>query len=380
MADSAQDRNLPASERKKRRAREDGQIPRSRDLAHFAALGAGGVMLMTAASPLSGWLRTMLAGALQFDRHAVLQPGAMTDALARLMTQALLVIVPMGLLMSAVAIAAATVSGGWNLSFKALQPNFGRFNPIAGLGRLVNKQHLIDLLKMSALAALMGVTGFSYVKGRFAGLTGLLAVPLPQAVQQIGSLMAGGFGLMLLGLGAWALVDVPLQRYLWADRLKMSREEAKEEHKQAEGNMEIKNKIKARMRQMARKRMLTAVPAADLVVMNPTHYAVALKYDEARMGAPRVVAKGTDLLAMKIRDLAREAKVPVLQAPPLARALYAHVELDQEVPAALFAAVAQVLAWVYQLRRAPNLHLAPPDVVVPPDLDPHTQRPRADAS
>ena len=150
----------------------------------------------------------------------------------------------------------------------------------------------------------------------------------------------------------------------------MTREEAKQEHKDAEGNMEVKGKIKARMREMSRKRMLGAVPAADLVVMNPTHYAVALKYDEAGMGAPRVVAKGKDLLALRIRDIARDAKVPVLQAPPLARALYTHVELDQEVPAALFAAVAQVLAWVYQLRRTPDMALVAPEVQVSPELDP----------
>ena len=142
--------------------------------------------------------------------------------------------------------------------------------------------------------------------------------------------------------------------------------------------MEVKGKIKQKMREMARKRMLAAVPQADLVVMNPTHYAVALRYDEASMGAPRVVAKGTDLLAMKIRDIAREAKVPVLQAPPLARALYAHVELDHEVPAALFAAVAQVLAWVYQLRARADV--APPTVDVPPELDPHNQPPARGAA
>ena len=156
------------------------------------------------------------------------------------------------------------------------------------------------------------------------------------------------------------------------NRLKMTREEVKQEFKDAEGNQEVKGRIKQRMREMARKRMLAAVPSADLVVMNPTHYAVALKYDDARMGAPRVIAKGTDLLAMKIRDLAREAKVPVLQAPPLARALYTHVELDGEVPASLFAAVAAVLAWVYQLRRAPSSNLPPPQVEVPADLDPLT--------
>ncbi|MBK7615171.1 MAG: flagellar biosynthesis protein FlhB [Burkholderiales bacterium] len=374
MADSAQDRNIPASERKKRRAREDGQIPRSRDLGHFAALAVAGSVLMAVAGPLANWLRQLLASALRFDHAAVANPERMGEQLWALGLKGLLVIVPMGLLVAAVATAAAVVAGGWNLSFKAVRPDFSRSNPISGIARLFNKQHLIDLLKMSTLALLVGVVGYYFLKAQFQGLASLLMVPLPQAVAQLGATVAQCFGLILLVLGAWALVDVPLQRHLWAGRLKMTREEAKQEHKDAEGNMEVKGKIKARMREMSRKRMLGAVPAADLVVMNPTHYAVALKYDEARMGAPRVVAKGKDLLALRIRDIARDAKVPVLQAPPLARALYTHVELDQEVPAALFAAVAQVLAWVYQLRRTPDMALVAPEVQVPPELDPQHKR------
>ena len=374
MADSAQDRNIPASERKKRRAREDGQIPRSRDLGHFAALAVAGSVLMAVAGPLANWLRQFLASALRFDHAAVANPERMGEQLWALGLKGLLVIVPMGLLVAAVATAAAVVSGGWNLSFKAVRPDFSRSNPISGIARLFNKQHLIDLLKMSTLALLVGVVGYYFLKAQFQGLASLLMVPLPQAVSQLGATVAQCFGLILLVLGTWALVDVPLQRHLWAGRLKMTREEAKQEHKDAEGNMEVKGKIKARMREMSRKRMLGAVPAADLVVMNPTHYAVALKYDEAGMGAPRVVAKGKDLLALRIRDIARDAKVPVLQAPPLARALYTHVELDQEVPAALFAAVAQVLAWVYQLRRTPDMALAAPEVQVPEGLDPDEKR------
>jgi flagellar biosynthetic protein FlhB len=380
MSESAQDRNLPASEKKKRRARQDGQIPRSRDLGHFAALAVGGAMLMLTAAPLSGFLRQLLASALRFDRAAVIQPARMGEIFQTQLLQALIVIIPMGVLMGGVAIASAVLSGGWNMSFKTLSPDFTRFNPITGLGRMLNKQHLIDLLKMTALASVIGTVGYFFLKAQFQGLAGLLMVPLPQAVAQIGQSMATCFGLLLLVLGGWALIDVPLQRHLWLGRLKMTREEAKQEYKDAEGNGEVKAKIKQRMREMSRKRMLSAVPAADLVVMNPTHYAVALKYDETRMGAPRVVAKGTDLLALKIRDLARESKVPVLQAPPLARALYANVELDQEVPAALFAAVAQVLAWVYQLRSAPGMASAPPEVAVPPELDPLHGRPGSGAA
>jgi flagellar biosynthetic protein FlhB len=374
MADSAQDRTLPASERKKSRAREDGQIPRSRDLGHFAALAGGGALLLGGARPLSGWLQQLLSAGLRFDHETIANPAAMGEAFWTLGLQGLLVIVPMGALMAAVAILAAVLSGGWNVSFKAMHPSLGRFNPIAGIGRMFAKQHLIDLLKMCVLATVLGTVGALYLKSQWQGLTQLLAMPLPEGIATLSHTMASAFGLLLLVIGGWALVDVPLQRQLWLQRLKMTREEVKQEHKDAEGNVEVKGKIKARMREMVRKRMLAAVPQADLVVMNPTHYAVALKYDDGKMGAPRVVAKGTDLLALKIRDLARESKVPVLQAPPLARALYAHCELDQEVPAALFAAVAQVLAWVYALRRTPNAAIAEPSVDVPDEFDPQSPR------
>jgi flagellar biosynthetic protein FlhB len=181
----------------------------------------------------------------------------------------------------------------------------------------------------------------------------------------------------------FALVDVPLQRQLLLRRLRMNVEELKKEMRDVEGNAEVKGKMRLRMREMVNRRMLAAVPRADLVVMNPTHYAVALRYEESRMAAPRVVAKGADLLALKIRDVARDAKVPVLEAPPLARALYAHCDVDQEVPARLFAAVAQVLAWVYGLRDAAaagRAHLAPTPVPqVPEDMDPLSSRPAAGA-
>jgi flagellar biosynthetic protein FlhB len=225
---------------------------------------------------------------------------------------------------------------------------------------------------MILLASVIGTVGVFYLKAQWQGLTQLLAMPLPEGIATLSQTIAGGFGMMLLVVGGWALIDVPLQKHLWLEKLKMTREEVKQEHKDAEGNVEVKGKIKARMREMVRKRMLANVPQADLVVMNPTHYAVALKYDENKMGAPRVIAKGTDLLALKIRDIARESKVPVLQAPPLARALYAHCEIDQEVPASLFAAVAQVLAWVYALRRTPTARIDQPDVTIPDELDPHS--------
>ena len=229
--------------------------------------------------------------------------------------------------------------------------------------------------KLTLLALLMGVVGSVYLGQRWMRHAELVAMPLPAALAAGAELVLGGLLLIAGLLAVFALVDVPLQRHMLQQRLRMSVEEMKKEMKDVEGNAEVKGRLKQRMRELAGRRMLAAVPLADLVVMNPSHYAVALKYDEASMAAPRVVAKGADLMALKIRDLAQSAKVPVLQAPPLARALYAHTEVDQEVPARLFSAVAQVLAWVYQLRDAmaagrPNL-TEPPVPDVPADLDPH---------
>jgi len=209
-------------------------------------------------------------------------------------------------------------------------------------------------------------------------------MPLPSALAAGGRLLLGGLLLLLGVLALFALVDVPLQRRLLQRRLRMSVEEMRKEMKEVEGNAEVKGKMKLRMREMVNRRMLAAVPRADLVVMNPTHYAVALRYDEAKMAAPRVVAKGADLLALRMRDLARESGVPVLQAPPLARALYAHTEVDREIPARLFGAVAQVLAWVYQVRDAMAsgrpLPAQAPVPEVPADMDPLQAAEAADAA
>jgi flagellar biosynthetic protein FlhB len=228
------------------------------------------------------------------------------------------------------------------------------------------------------LAILLGLVGGFYLKNHLAEFNNAWGMDLNAGISFLSKLMLSGLLLLLLLVALFAAIDAPLQKYLHASRLKMSKQEAKQEHKEVEGNAEVKGKVKARMREMASRRMLAAVPKADLVVMNPTHYAVALKYDEGSMAAPRVVAKGADLLAMTIRDVAKTSKVPVLQAPVLARALYAHAELDREIPAALFAAVAQVLAYVYQLRAAMAGRVAmPPEMptlAVPPELDPHHGR------
>ncbi|MBT9486921.1 MAG: EscU/YscU/HrcU family type III secretion system export apparatus switch protein [Rubrivivax sp.] len=373
MADS-QDKRLPATGKKIGKARKDGQVARSRDLGHLVAFAAGGALIVGLIRPLTDGMVALLARGLRFDRTAVTDPGVMTGQLFDQGWQMLAFVLPLGIVMALVAVVAGTLSGGWNFTLKPIHPNFGKLNPLAGLGRMFSKSQLTPMLKACLLAIVLFAVGGLYLRAHLPDFAQLIAQPLRMALAGAGEIVLGGMTLMLLVLAVFAVIDVPLQRWLLSENLKMSHEEVKQEHKDAEGNTEVKGKIKATMRQRAMKRMLAAVPQADIVVMNPTHFAVALKYEEGGSGAPRVVAKGADLLAFKIRDTATAARVPVLQSPPLARALYAHCEIDQEIPGPLFAAVAQVLAWVFQLRAAvasgTALPSAPAMVPVPPEFDP----------
>jgi flagellar biosynthetic protein FlhB len=377
MSDSAQDRTLPATARKISKAREEGQVARSRDLGHFAALFAASLALVAVAPQLTGWLQRLLARGLSFDAVTVSQPERMADRLAVFGWEMLLFVLPMGLLMMAVGVAASVACGGWNFSWKAMEPKFSKLDPISGVARLFKASQIGMTLKACLLALVLGLIGALFVQANMGRFLHSMAVPLPAALNHAAGTVWAGMLLLLLAVGAFALVDVPLQKFVWLRGLRMSHEEVKKEHKEVEGNAEVKGKQKARMREAANRRMLAAVPSASVVVMNPTHFAVALRYDDGRMAAPLVVAKGADLMAFRIRDAARAAQVPVLEAPPLARALYAHAEVDREIPAALFSAVAQVLAWVFQLRAAmAGKARAPgdlPELQVPPELDPKNQ-------
>jgi flagellar biosynthetic protein FlhB len=370
---NAQDHNLPASQRKIKKAREDGQLPRSRDLPHFLVLAA--LLLLVAAwmpAALDEW-RGLLRDGLRFDAQQVQRAGAMQALLAdqglRFARQVLLI----GTVLGGAAVLANLASGGWNFTWKALGPHWNHLDPLAGLGRLFSGQAAGTALKAVLLAVLLGAVATWALMDRFTQYVGLMALPFDDALARAGGLLLGGLLSLLLVLALFAAVDLPLQRQLYLRKLRMSRTEAKQEHKETEGSPEVKARQRQIARELTRRRMMAAVPKADLVVMNPSHYAVALQYDEARDAAPRVVAKGADLIALRIRDLAREHAVPVLQAPALARALYAHAKLDQTIPAALFAAVAQVLAYVMQLRgrMSGRRFDAPPDPAVPPGFDPH---------
>jgi flagellar biosynthetic protein FlhB len=253
-------------------------------------------------------------------------------------------------------------------------PDFSRANPLTGFGRLFTKDRLSDVLKMVVLTVVLLALGTVYLSSSLGALAMLVLQPSTAALQYVADWLIRGMGLMLLVILLLALVDVPLQNFLHKSRLKMSHQEVKQEHKESDGNPQLKSKQRQRQREAAQGNSIAAVPKADFVLMNPSHFAVAIRYDEASMRAPQVVSKGADLLAMRIRDLAKQNAIPVLQSPMLARALYANAELDQDIPASLYTAVAQVMVYIYRLKAALRgdgpMPGEPPLPFVPPELDP----------
>ena len=382
MSSSAQDKNLPATAKRLRQAREEGNFARSKELGNLAVLGGGAVLLMVLLPTGFEQLLDALRHQLRFDLRALSQPGMMTERLGAALQQWLLLSAPLALAISALAVLTSFASGAWSLTTKPLMPDLSRVSPLAGLGRLFSKQQLFETVKLTFMTAVVGVVGWQFLSSHFLDFTTLLLRPLESALSQLGQWIMVGAGVLMLVIAVFAVIDFPMQKFLYAERMKMSREEVKQEHRQDEGDPHIKGKRRQRQREIAMRLSIGRVPKADLVVMNPTHYAVALQYDDATMAAPRVIAKGADLIALKIRDMAKAHDVPVLQSPMLARALYAHTEIDGEIPSALYTAVAQVLAYVYQLKAAlagRGAMPVQPVPEVPPELDPHWKKPASAA-
>ena len=366
------ERELPASQKRLDEARERGQAPRSRELTTALLLIAGTATLVAAGPQIAADAKTYLQVALTLPRASAFDPTIALGAMAHLFLQGFLAAAPMLLALFLAALVAPIFIGGWIFSTQALAPDFTRLNPMRGLGRIFSVQGLAELGKAIAKVILIGGTVGALIWRDQAAFLAPLGQAPGTAVADAGALIARDFLWMAAVLLAIAALDVPLQLWQHAKGLRMSRDEVKREAKESDGDPQIKGKIRARQREVARRRMMAAVPKADVVVTNPTHFAVALSYQGASMRAPRVVAKGADEVAARIRAIAEENGVPLLEAPPLARALYAHAELEAEIPAALYNAVAQVLAYVYQLRHrvsgpAPAL---PTGLPVPPELDP----------
>ena len=372
--ESSQDRSLPATERKLQKARTDGQAARSRDLSHLAILGTGAACLLVFTPQMFDQLLRAMEQQLVFDATTVQATGSMLTRLQGMSVVGLVASAVFSIVISAAALLSAIGAGGWVFSFKPITPQFNRLNPISGTANLFSKQQMANVLKMVLMTAILSAVAWKYMNGSIEKVAVLVLQPSPVAIRHVANWLTAGMGLLLLVVFLVAMVDVPLQAFFFKDRLKMSHQEVKQEHKESEGSPEVKGRMRQRQREIADRASITAVPKADFVVMNPTHYAVALKYDEQTMSAPQVISKGTDLIALKIRELAKSHDVPVLESPVLARALYAHAELDQAIPAQLYTAVAQVLAYVYRLKAAMRgqgrMPEDLPEPFVPPELDP----------
>ena len=376
--ESSQDKNLPATERKLQKTRENGQTSRSRDLSHLAVMGVGCLVVLMGGPTMLAHMRIAMGQQLSFDAATVLAPQHMIERFADMLMVGFVGCVVFALAINAASILLMLMSGGWIFSTKPITPQFKRINPISGLGNVFSKQQIITALKNVLLTLILATVAWFHISRGLPEMAKLPAQGSPMALSMVADWIITGMSFLLIVVFMMALIDVPLQRILFLQRLKMSHQEVKQEHKESEGSPELKGRIRQKQREMAHRSSVNRVPAADFVVTNPTHYAVALRYDEKTMSAPQVVAMGADLIALKIREVAKAHDVPVLESPMLARALYAHAELDQTIPSTLYTAVAQVLAYVYRLRAAMRGEAADPGALVQPhvpeELDPHAKR------
>lgn len=371
--DSDLERTEEPTGRRIEKAREEGQIPHSRELSTFLVLIVGAATLWV----MGGWLAQRSAAitrkALIIDTQVALEPMQMVVRLSTVFSDVLLVFAPIFGALLLAALISPLFLNAWVFAPKSFMPDFGRISPIAGFGRLFSWNSLIELVKAILKASVIGGLAIYLIWSERDEIFALLAQPLEHGIANAGHLILFSFLVLVAALAIIVAVDVPFQLWQYFNKLKMSKDEVRQEMKEMQGNPEVKGRIRSLQMQAARRRMMSAVPQADIIVTNPTHFAVALSY-KTGMGAPKVVAKGMGELALKIREIATEHAVPLVEAPPLARALYRHGELDRDIPIGLYTAVAEILAYVYQLAQwrqvGGNYPVPPRDLPVPPELVP----------
>jgi flagellar biosynthesis protein FlhB len=361
------------SGRRIEQAREQGQVPHSRELGTFLILIVAGSAFWMMGSWFAQQAIALARKGFAIEPKYMHEPAMMLPRLADVSWDALVAFSPLlGMLLLA-AILPPFFLNAWVFSTKALVPDLGRLDPITGFGRMFSLNSLVELGKASLKASLLGGVAAMLIWKERDEIFGLLAQPLDAGLAHAGNLVSYSFLILVATLVLVVAADVPFQLWQYFDKLKMSKDEVRQEMKEMMGDPHVKGRIRSLQMQAARKRMMAAVPQANVVVTNPTHYAVALSY-KAGMAAPKVVAKGLGAVALKIREIGAENSVPILEAPPLARALYKHAELDAEIPSALYNAVAEVLAYIYQLdnwRQRGGAYPVPPQALpVPPELVP----------
>ena len=365
---SKQDRTEQPTPKRREDARKKGDVPRSRELTMTGVMLSGASALLFASGPLVNRVGTSFAQSFQFERSNIFDASFLTTALWDALSNALLSVLLFALVLIIAVFASAVLIGGWSFSMKAAAFKGQRINPISGLKRMVSASSAIELLKALGKFAVILLIAITWLWASIDDLLALgresLEVSIPRAIQICAmSLLVVSSGLIVI-----AGIDVPFQLWNHKKKLRMTRNEIKDEFKETDGRPEVKSRIRMLQQQAAMRRMMEDVPTADVVITNPTHFAVAIKYDDSRMGAPVVVAKGVDLISARIREIAGDNNVPLFAAPPLARALYRSTDIGQEIPAGLYVAVAQILAYVFQLKTSIDTGAPEPEKPVP-DLD-----------
>lgn len=379
-----QEKTEEATPRRLEKAREEGQVARSRELTTFMLLMVGVGSFWIAGAMIYDQLGLIMEQAFLFERRDAFEVMPMLVKVTDLVERSLFVMMPVFLLLALAALVSPALLGGWLVSAKALQPQLSKLNPLKGIKRVLGVQALVELAKAIAKSVLVGSVAVAFLMANRGRYMDLMDQPIQQALASTLEMAAMASGLMVLTLLVVILIDVPYQLWSHSKKLRMTKEEVKREHKESEGDPQIKARIRQQQQAMARGRMMSQVPEADVIITNPSRYAIALKYDERTMSAPRLVAKGMDQVAARICEIGDAHDIPRLEAAPLARALYRYVDLDAEIPMALYTAVAEVMAWAFQLRQskggsdspppAPS-HLPVPDALQVPanKMSPETQ-------
>jgi flagellar biosynthetic protein FlhB len=344
------ERTEEPSQRRLQEARERGQVPRSRELSSFATMIGGSVALIATGSAFAARMSAIMRGSMNFDARSLEDPQSMLSALARAIGLAVTAVLPLFGTLIVLVLLAGIAIGGWNFSPAALVPDFTRMSPLEGVKRLFGLRGVTELGKALLKCAAVGGVCAAVVAWLFPSVLSLGRMAPRAAIGRGASLLSWAFVWLCASLALVALVDVPLQLFQYKRSLRMTRQELRDEAKEHDGSPQTKQRIRRMQQTVLRRRMMHQVPTADVVVVNPTHFAVALKYAPESMRAPQVVAKGIDLVAQNIRRIAEEHRVPIFESPKLARALYKSTDLNREIPAGLYMAVAQVLSYIFRVR------------------------------
>ncbi|MEZ2877153.1 flagellar biosynthesis protein FlhB [Pseudomonas lundensis] len=371
-SESGADKTEDPTEKRKKDSREKGEIARSKELNTLAIMLAGSIGLIIFGGALAQDMMEIMRYNFSISREALLNPDSMGAYLLHSGKIALIALQPVLITLLIAALIGPIALGGWLFAAGSLAPKFSRMNPAAGLKRMFSAKALVELLKALAKFFIILIVALMVLQADIDDLQRIAHEPLESAVIHSLQVVAWSALWMACGLILIAAVDVPVQLWESHKKLLMTKQEVRDEHKDQEGRPEVKQRIRQTQRDMSQRRMMSAIPDADVIITNPTHFAVALKYDPEKGAAPMLLAKGSDFLALKIREIGAKHDILLLESPALARSIYYSTELDQEIPAGLYLAVAQVLAYVYQIRQHQAGKGKRPDPLsdlpIPPDL------------